>query len=258
MAGARLTCGFGHTARVPRIALISDLHGNEIALHAVLDDIRRRGADQIVCLGDVATLGPRPVAVLERLQKLGCICVLGNHDEFMLEPGLVREYSKIPVLLDAVAWCRAQLPNDAVEFIGTFRSSLELELDDNSRLLLFHGSPQSNVVDLLATTPADELDHMLAGQSAAVMAGGHTHIQMLRQHRGILVINPGSVGIPFKEYVGGGPPLVLPHAEYATVESAGGAVSVQLRRVPLDKAALRAAAESVDNPICASLAQMYA
>jgi hypothetical protein len=50
---------------------------------------------------------------------------------------------------------------------------------------------------------------------------------------------------------------VLPHAEYATVEASGGAVSVQLHRVPLDKTALRKAALSVDNPICASLAQMY-
>jgi predicted phosphodiesterase len=247
----------GHTARVTRIALISDVHGNELALNAVLDDITRRGADQTVCLGDVATLGPRPVAVLERLQKLGCICVLGNHDEFMLEPRLVREYSKIPVLLDAVEWCRAKLSRDAMEFIRRFQGSCELPLDDKNRLFLFHGSPESNVVDLLATTPAEQLDAMLAGHRATVMAGGHTHIQMLRQHRGILIVNPGSVGIPFKEYVGGGPPVVLPYAEYATVEAVGGAVSVQLHRVPLEKAALRAAALSVDNPICASLAQMY-
>jgi predicted phosphodiesterase len=246
-----------HTGGMTRIALISDVHGNELALNAVLDDITRRGADQIVCLGDVATLGPRPVAVLERLQKLGCICILGNHDEFMLEPSLVREYSKVPVLLDAVAWCRAKLPADAVEFIRGFRGSCELPLDDKNRLLLFHGSPESNVVDLLATTPADELDAMLAGHHATVMAGGHTHIQMLRQHRGLLIVNPGSVGIPFKEYVGGGPPTVLPYAEYAMVEAADGAVSVQLHRVRLEKAALCAAALSVDNPICASLAQMY-
>lgn len=240
-----------------RVALISDLHGNELALNAVLDDIAHRGVDQTVCLGDVATLGPRPVAVLERLQKLGCVCILGNHDEFMLDASLVREYSKIPILLDAVAWCLAQLPSDAIDFIRSFQRSFELPLDQTNRLLLFHGSPESNVVDLLATTPPDELERMLAGRHDAVMAGGHTHIQMLRQHRGILIVNPGSVGIPFREYVGGGPPFVLPHAEYATVESTDGAVSVQLHRVPLDRSALRAAALSVDNPICASLAQMY-
>jgi predicted phosphodiesterase len=240
-----------------RVALISDLHGNEIALDAVLADIGRRGVEQTVCLGDVATLGPRPVAVLERLQRLGCVCILGNHDEFMLEPSLVDAYSKIPVLRDAVAWCRARLPSDAVQYIRGFRRSFELPLDQHNRLFLFHGTPESNVEDLLATTPPEPLDEMLAGHRAAVMAGGHTHIQMLRQHRGIWVVNPGSVGMPFKEYVGGGPPIVLPYAEYATIESVGGVLGVQLHRVPLDKSLLRQAALSVDNPLCASLAQMY-
>ena len=41
-----------------RLALISDIHGNALALRAVFDDIRRTGADRIVCLGDVTTLGP--------------------------------------------------------------------------------------------------------------------------------------------------------------------------------------------------------
>ncbi len=241
-----------------RTALISDIHGNELALNAVLDDIHRRGADQTVCLGDVATLGPRPLAVLERLRKLGCACILGNHDEFMFEPSLVADYTRIPVLLEAVAWCRDELPSDAIDFIRSFQGSLKLPLDDRNELLLFHGTPESNVADLLATTAPEVLDAMLAGQQATVMAGGHTHIQMLRQHRGFLLVNPGSVGIPFKEYVGGGPPTVLPHAEYATIESTGGNVSIQLHRVPLDRAALRKAALSVDNPICASLAEMYA
>src|SRR5262245_60841641 len=54
-----------------RIALISDLHGNELALDAVLDDATRSGADKILCLGDVATLGARPREVIARLRALG-------------------------------------------------------------------------------------------------------------------------------------------------------------------------------------------
>lgn len=157
-----------------RTALISDIHGNELALNAVLDDIQGRGADQTVCLGDVATLGPRPLAVLERLQKLGCACILGNHDEFMFEPSLVADYTRIPVLLEAVAWCRNELPSDAIDFIRSFHGSLKLPLDDRNELLLFHGTPVSNVADLLATTAPEVLDAMLAGQQATVMAGGHT------------------------------------------------------------------------------------
>lgn len=90
------------------------------------------------------------------------------------------------------------------------------------------------------------------------MAGGHTHIQMLRQHRGTLVVNPGSVGLPFKEYVGGQTPTLLDHAEYATVEADRGAITVDLRGVPIDKQALRDAVAACDNPLPGMLLQQYA
>lgn len=240
-----------------RIALISDLHGNELALDAVLEDASRAGADRIVCLGDVATLGPRPVEVIQTLRDLGCPCLMGNHDAFLLDPDLIHRYTEAPVVVAAVDWCRGQLTEEDMDFLRGFRAKLEIELDEQSTLLLFHGSPRSHMEDLLGTTPADRLDEMLDGHSATVMAGGHTHVQMLRQHRGALLVNPGSVGMPFKEYVGGGPPTILPHAEYATVEATRGHVAVTLRRVPLDRRALREAASACDFPLRAQLVQQY-
>ncbi len=72
-----------------RIALISDIHANEVALGAVLDDIERTGVDRVVCLGDVATLGPRPESVLDRIRQMDCPCIMGNHDAFLLDPELI-------------------------------------------------------------------------------------------------------------------------------------------------------------------------
>src|SRR5262245_6343065 len=95
-----------------RVALISDLHGSTIALDAVLADIARCAVDRIVCLGDVATLGPDPKGVLERLGDLGCSCILGNHDAFMLDPGLIHTYTEAPIVVEAVDWCRARLSAD--------------------------------------------------------------------------------------------------------------------------------------------------
>ena len=241
-----------------RVALISDLHANAVALAAVLEDIAHLGVDQVVCLGDVATLGPRPDAVLQMLRELGCPCIQGNHDAFLLDPDLIHTYTEAPIVVEAVDWCRDRLSADELAFVGTFQPSLRIALDGDTALLLFHGSPRSHMEDLLATTPADELDRLLAGQHAAVMAGGHTHIQMLRQHRGMLLVNPGSVGLPFKEFVGGRTPTLLPHAEYAIVEGRDGAVNVTLRRVAVDRPALRDAVRASDNPLRDMLLQQYA
>lgn len=223
-----------------RVALISDIHGNDLALQTVLTDIRNQKVDRIACLGDVATLGPQPAKVIATLRALGCPCIVGNHDEFLITPETIDAYTQVPVITQAVAWCRAQLADEDLAFLRTFVRRLEIKLDDQRTLLLFHGSPHSNTCDLLTTTDDDTLDHMLGGERADVMAGGHTHIQMLRQHRGVLLVNPGSVGMPFRQYVAGKRPEIMPYAEYAIVEAQpGGPISVDLRRVPLNKHALR-------------------
>ena len=227
-----------------RIALISDIHGNQLALEAVLADAKRRHVERIVCLGDTATLGPRPRDVLSTLRALGCPCILGNHDAFLIEPELVARYTKVPVIVDAIERCREQLTEEDLAFVRTFREEYEVALPGDRRLYLFHGSPDSNTRDVLATTPGDELDAMIGTRRASVMAGGHTHIQMLRQHRGTWIVNPGSVGMPFREYVSGARPEIMPYAEYAIVDASTDVIGVELLRVPLDKELLRSEVRS--------------
>jgi predicted phosphodiesterase len=243
-----------------RVALISDLHGNEVALEAVLADAERARADRVVCLGDVATLGPRPRQVLARLEALGCACITGNHDAFMLDAALIHTYTETPIIVDAVDWCRAQLGTRELDFLRTFSATLAIELGGGATLFCYHGTPRSHMEDLSPSASADELDRHFDGcAAAAVRAGGHTHLQMLRQHRGALVVNPGSVGMPFVEAPVSGPPRIMAHAEYAIVDGGdGGAVAVELKRVPLDRAALRAQAAACDFPLRDWLVAQYA
>ena len=236
-----------------RLALISDLHANELALEAVLADARGAGYDQLICLGDVATLGPRPDAVLARLRDLGCACILGNHDEFMLDPALIHSYSESPLIVASVGATRDGLTADALTFIRTFERTLTL--DD---VFLYHGTPRSNMEDLLATTAPERVDEMLGGKRASVLAGGHTHLQMFRQHHGMSIVNVGSLGMPFREYAAGGPPVIMPSAEYAIVDARREGVSVDLRRVALDPHALASQVDGWDNPLAAPLRASYA
>ncbi|MGH0035022.1 MAG: metallophosphoesterase family protein [Myxococcota bacterium] len=240
-----------------RIALISDVHGNQIALREVLRSIDSHGTDEVVFLGDIATLGVAPGEVVDRIAQLGCRCVMGNHDDYILDPELDDAHSDGPSIAETIDWCRDQLSREQIEFIGRFEHGFELPLGEHHHLKLFHGSPDSNTVDLLAETPADTFDAQLGPERATVMAGGHTHIQMLRQHRGALVVNPGSVGAAFREFVNGGTPVLLDHAEYATVEAMGGEVSVTLHRVGLDRHELAKAARESAIPMRELLLEQY-
>jgi predicted phosphodiesterase len=220
-----------------RYALISDIHGNALALEAVLADIERQGVDGIVCLGDVATLGPQPIPVLERLRQLHCPCILGNHDEALLNPTKAETLNIPAHLQSSLEWGRQQLTPEHFAFLRTFTPTHAVALSPNAELLCFHGSPLSNIDLILAETPIADLDRMLVGQSAAIFAGGHTHFQLLRQHRGQLIINPGSIGNVFlTPSLEANRPTLLPWAEYALVSWLEGVVSVDLRRVPFDVA----------------------
>ena len=229
-----------------RLALISDIHGNFSALQAVLTDAQRQRAEAIVCLGDVATSGPQPRQVVAELQKVGCPCILGNHESALLNPAVALRYQIAPTLIPSLHWTLAQLTSSDLDYMRAFKPTLELPLGADAGLLCFHGSPLSNTDLLLAATPAEDLAEMIADSRAQVFAGGHTHIQMLRQHDGKLIVNPGSVGQPFRAFpMHGAAPALLPWAEYAIVQSQGEALSVDLRRIPFDlEAYLRALADS--------------
>ena len=176
----------------------------------------------------------------------------------MIDAKLIRSYTEVPIVVESVDWCRDMLSNDELAYLSNFETDIRIELGKNADALLFHGSPRSHMEDILATTDADELDRYLGDSVATVMAGGHTHIQMLRQHRGMLLVNPGSVGMPFKEFANGNAPHIMPYAEYAVVEATGGAVQVSLRRVEVDRSRLRDEATVSSNPICRALERQYA
>ena len=124
----------------------------------------------------------------------------------------------------------------------TYEKFLKFQLDPDVTLLCFHGTPRSNIENLFAVTPPELLDDMLDGHTATIMAGGHTHVQMVRQHNGILIVNAGSVGMPFEQMPFKDAPRILPWAEYTIINWARGSVGVELRRVPIDMDVVKQAA----------------
>jgi putative phosphoesterase len=215
-----------------KVALISDTHGNHVALNAVLEQLRHEPIDQIVFLGDAAALGPQPCEVLSALRDLNCRCVLGNTDEWLLDPRPETATDEATQrLLNLFAWGREQLPASDIEFMRTFAATQTIELDEHTSLLCFHGSPHSSRDVILATTPEADLDRMLEGTAARLLVGGHTHVQLLRSHREVTIINPGSSGAP--ALLRDGRRFHPARAEYAVLHWQSGECRVEFRRVPL-------------------------
>jgi hypothetical protein len=145
-------------------------------------------------------------------------------------------------------WCLSSLADADLNFLRTFQPTIRLALDESQALLCFHGSPRSYHEIIVATTPGDELAVMLQGADAAILAGGHTHHQMLRRFRDRVIINPGSVGLPVEEGEEPGAERNPPWAEYALLEVREGALDISLRRMPVDLERLASSARDSGMP----------
>jgi predicted phosphodiesterase len=208
------------------VALVSDIHGNDAALAAVVSDLERLRVERVVCLGDAVQGGDEPAAVLDRLAALGWPVILGNADDFLLEVPADSPEPITEALLERRAWTLAQLEPRHLEQIRAFTPTLDVELDDGLTLRAFHGSPRSFDDVLLPHTPDAEVERLLGGSGVDMLAGGHTHIQWARYVDGALFVNPGSVGLAYDRFDAEPAPVRV--AEYALVT--GGAV--EFRRIP--------------------------
>src|SRR5438445_8870517 len=102
------------------VALVSDMHGNAVALRAALADVERHDVDLIVSLGDVAQGGPQPLECVELLRELGCPCIFGNADDFLLtlKPGpWVEDEEREPQMRETALWSREQLGVEGLRFL---------------------------------------------------------------------------------------------------------------------------------------------
>jgi predicted phosphodiesterase len=233
-----------------RIGIFSDMHGNAIAFDAVLAALRAEGIEQFVCLGDVAATGPQPREVVQRLRELRCPVVMGNTDDHVLMPPAPdSDDENVMRIREIDQWSAAQLSPDERAFVASFAPTVTLPLTDGGSLLGYHGSPHSYNDILLPTTPTEELDALLGEVTATVLAGGHTHQQMLRRHHQALVVNPGSVGLPVDRIPADSSARNPAWAEFAVLTCGGkGDLRIELRRVPFDVAALLAAARQSGMP----------
>ena len=227
-----------------RFAAIADVHGNHLALEAVLADIRAHGVTDIVNLGDMAS-GPLDARrTMDRLMALDAVHVLGNHDRWLID----RPVEKMG------AWERPAYPQLNAAHFDWLRTVPATRVF-RDQVFLCHATPaDDNVYWLEAVTPEgavtmaplDAIEKEAEGISLPLILCGHTHVaRAVRLRDGRLVVNPGSVGgpgfsynVPFAHRIEAG----TPDARYAILELTPAGWSVTFRHVPYDNAAMAALA----------------
>jgi len=237
-----------------RFAAIADVHGNYLALAAVLVDIRAQGIGEIVHLGDMASGSLDARRTMDTLMALDAVHVLGNHDRYLIDrpPEEMGSWDRpAHAQLDKrhLDWLRA-LPKTAV-----FRD----------RVFLCHATPAHDEVYWLETvlpdgtvrmSSLDAIEERAKGITQPLILCAHTHLaRAVRLRDGRLIVNPGSVGSPGYRDVHPFPHVIevgTPDARYAILELADGNWRVTFRHVPYDHDAMAALARHNGQPELAS------
>lgn len=182
---------------MPRIAVISDVHGNVPALEAVIEDLERVRPDEILVGGDLVGRGPQGSAVVRRIAERGWRTIRGNHEEYLLEfrNGQVPSDWLHAEEWSAARWMAGELGPEEARWIAG------LPFSSGSRLApglhLVHGTPRSNREGIGPWLRDSHLAEHLAAVEEDLLVCAHTHRPLHREVDGGVVVNVGSVGLPF-------------------------------------------------------------
>jgi predicted phosphodiesterase len=215
-----------------KIALLADIHGNYVALEAVLEDIKQQAIEQMIVLGDLVFKGPEPEKCVEAMQALQVPIIRGNIDELVgngrIQAGFAINQQHEQDLHSEMAWTRARLSDAQLEYLRTLPLMYEVQLTNTTRLRCVHATPHSLLEAVLPNANESQLEAMFISEQSVsrpdIVAYAHIHLPYVRFFNGKTILNTGSVGLPFDGDV---------RASYAILHcDENSATSVELRRVP--------------------------
>ena len=205
-----------------RVAILSDIHGNAVALEACLSDLAAAGgADRIIAAGDLCMDGPRPRKVLKRLREAGASVLRGNTDRMI---AVENPESFDPELRETILWQRNELGPEWVAWLGAAPMTIAIGNDPDG-LLIAHATPKRDDEHIWPDADDAQLEALTAGVLQRTMAFGHLHLPYVRQWRNRTFVNVASAGLPKDGD---------PRAHYAILTQQSGGWSVRSRRVAFD------------------------
>lgn len=216
-----------------RIAILSDIHGNLMALDAVMTDIERQSPDVVWCGGDIGWGGPWASECIARVREAGWPCVKGNTDIWITGDPQTIETEEERDLLRGLAAAHDISADDA-----SWLANLPLGYSPAGSILLVHGTPQSPFVAPFVDSPPSEF--AIYEDQAQVVVYGHVHQAFIRRLAGgTLVANTGAVGMPMDGDT----------ASYLLIEREGVDITLRHRRVAYDRRATIAQLKHAPEPL---------
>lgn len=248
-----------------RVAIFSDIHGNTIALDAVLREIEADGGvDAFWFVGDAAAMGFDPVGSIQRLMALpNLTAVRGNTDRYTTVEDEARDRAflgtasgdvdaslKAFKVVLSVAWaagavsCAGQYP-----WLAGLPLEARIDLPDGTRVLLVHAAPGTDDGPGITTGQSDEeLGPILKGADAGLVFVGHTHKPLDRSVNDVRVINLGSVSHPGTDDL---------RAMWTLLEADTGGYWITSRFTDYDRAGMFRLLERVHNPAEGKIRSFY-
>lgn len=218
-----------------KIAVLADIHGNLAAFHAVIDDLDRWKPDMVIVAGDTVNRGPQSDLCLDLVLRMqaerGWLLIRGNHERYVLQYDRDRLAPEFPTsgprheINRIMAWTHGQVAGQ-IATIAALPERLRLDIAGEP-LVVYHASVRHDRDGITSHSPDAELRQQI-DPSAALFCVGHTHTPLTRRLDSTLVVNVGSVGLPFDGDT---------RAAYARLTLGRGGWHAQIVRLPYEVAA---------------------
>jgi predicted phosphodiesterase len=220
-----------------RIAVLSDVHGNLVALEAVLKEIKKERPDAVLVAGDLVMNGPDPNGTIDALRALegdGALIVSGNTDiavgDFDYGSAYPQYQDGVPDTITVAAeWAHDELGDEQLDWLRRLPAERRMRTDDDTLVLVVHASPGSQTRGFDQALDANIIFERAAATDARIICVGHTHVPEVRDLGWKVIVNDGSAG-----YVFDGDPT----ASWAMVTVADGEAGAVIRRTEYDALAV--------------------
>jgi len=219
-----------------RIAVLSDVHGNLVALEAVRAAIRKERPDALMICGDLVLNGPDPAGVVDAIRELeadGALVVAGNTDiavaDFDYAAAFPSLMEGVPESIRSAAeWAHDELGADRIDWLRRLPAERRLRFGE-LLVLATHASPGSQTEGFDGALDPNVMIERASRTDARVICCGHTHLPEVRDLGWKLIVNDGSAGYVFDGE---------PSASWAVVTVEGDEVSGEIRRTDFDALAV--------------------